>query len=256
MKLKNEYEDEKLDFVLGDDYSFLIALHERIIAKQLLQYEQDQLRLEHIRKQRGIYKRRAREKRKALKLKNKNKTEWRDKFKEQSIINRILSKDTQERIKELMIKEITNQVIEDIKKTENCEVLKLHEFLIQEKLRQDEKFRPSEVVRHKIYRHRHRQKFCCECGIEVEGNVRKEKCLKCYRKMSGVKSYVNPVKILSTGTDTEKVIRQIKINLLEGLTGNQVAVIKWFVKKGYHPLGFSVYKNEDEIYYMGENIAK
>ena len=44
------------------------------------------------------------------------------------------------------------------------------------------------------------------------------------------------------------------LDILKGLTDFQKTFIKGLVEKGLHPLGFTVYTDSNEIYYMGEKI--
>jgi hypothetical protein len=46
----------------------------------------------------------------------------------------------------------------------------------------------------------------------------------------------------------------IKINLLDGLTDFQKQFVIEKVKQGYHPLGFTIYLKENEIYYFGDRV--
>lgn len=265
MKMK-KYEYEKFDFVLGDDYSFMIALHERIIARQLIEYEEEKKKQEKKMVMRKVYKKREMEKRKLAKLKAKmNEKE------ENKIFNpRLLSQETQEKIKEIMIKELTQKVTEEVKRIESGYVLKIHEELLQERIKRDAEF-SDDIVRHKVYHKSTAHKYCCECGIEIDGDVRHQRCLKCYRKMrSGKIIYSNPIKRIVTNTDgigtdtdtnpdkniSQEDIRKINLDILDGLNENQKAIIKWYVNKGFNPMGFSVYINDDEIYYMGKNIKE
>ena len=255
-KMKPIDEYEKLDFVLGEDYGFMIALHERIIAKRLIQYEEENIKLNKKRLMRGVYKKRAREKRKLAKLKAKMIKHSED----SENISKLLSPETQDKIKEIMIKELTQKVIDEVKRIEGCYVLKIHEELLQKRIERDTEF-SEDVVRHRVYHSTaQKQKYCCECGIVINKDVRQHRCLKCYRKMrSGKIIYSNPIKRILTDTDgtgTEEVIRKIPIDILDGLTEYQTAIIKWYVKKGFNPMGFSVYVNDDEIYYMGKNIKE
>lgn len=90
----------------------------------------------------------------------------------------------------------------------------------------------------------------------------KNRCHACYQKLKRRENNVKPEVLVSFDTIRKDIIvdkhvtRTITINLLEGLTEEQIGVIKYYVSKGCHPLGFTVYLDTNEIYYFGQPLTQ